>query len=474
MLQKKEFKSRPPNAGMTGLPRRRRERSQPARLRLRRQSLPTGLPSPVTPRQELRRQSLPRRQEEDPFIQRLCGGKFQVRRQPSAHCPRGRRGHGWERRHDSPRSSHSSKRRRSGERSRPTSSGGSRSRARHTDPTDAPGSGRALGRATEVRPSSSATRHHRHQARSSPDRSTRSGSRQHDRRESVDSVRSGSSYLSRREVQLSPAVPQKTEKRTITVIPSPPRPAHTDDSAGVTGPADSAALADSAGVTGPADSAEANDSAGYESAGVSGQKWTSRRLCMTQQLWLTQHSIRIRQVTTQQAHRTQQATTRHFHMTQLGMARHNHKTRHVTTWQGVTGRQPRVLRQGLRQLINKTLPLSLMSAVSCSRLFRGTSTRQPYWTSCQCGLSCNEAWTGVWLETPSPGPLFRHRQLLMIILHLEDQRLQSGVPGLQTDNPRRPSNVPEGWMNPEIPHVLDLPLEGLPPQNLAPGILLQL
>ena len=66
---------------------------------------------------------------------------------------------------------------------------------------------------------------------------------------------------------MSPAVPQKTEKRTITVIPSPPRPAHTDDSAGVMGPADSAALADSAGVTGPADSAEANDSAGYESAG---------------------------------------------------------------------------------------------------------------------------------------------------------------------------------------------------------------
>ena len=50
MLQKKEFKSRPPNAGMTGRPRQRRERSQLARLRLRRQSLPTGLPGPVTRR----------------------------------------------------------------------------------------------------------------------------------------------------------------------------------------------------------------------------------------------------------------------------------------------------------------------------------------------------------------------------------------------------------------------------------------
>ena len=58
MLQKKEFKSRQPNVGMMGRPSRRRERSQPARLRLRRQSLPTGLPSPMAPRQRLRRQCL--------------------------------------------------------------------------------------------------------------------------------------------------------------------------------------------------------------------------------------------------------------------------------------------------------------------------------------------------------------------------------------------------------------------------------
>ena len=255
-----EFKSRQPNAGMTGRPSRIRERSQPARLRLRRQSLPTGLPSPMTPRPRLRRQCLPTSLPGPETRRSPCYPAclwWEVPGPMAAQClpgptvlntidhagDRGRRGHGSERCHDSPRSSHSSRRRRSGERSRPTSSGGSSSRARHTDPKDVMGSGRASERATKVQPSSSAARHHCHQARSSPDRRSRSGSRQHDRRESVDGVRSGSSYMSRREVQLSPAVPQKTE-RTITVIPSPPRPAHTDDSAGVTGPADSAALAD--------------------------------------------------------------------------------------------------------------------------------------------------------------------------------------------------------------------------------------
>ena len=136
----------------------------------------------------------------------------------------------------------------------------------HADPTDAPGSGRASGRATEVRPSSSATHHQRHHSRSSADRRSRSGSQHHDRHESVDRVRSGSSYACRHEVQLSPVAPQQTEKRTITVIPSPPRPAEMNDLAGVTGPADSAALADSAGVTGPTDSTHPPDSAGDDSA----------------------------------------------------------------------------------------------------------------------------------------------------------------------------------------------------------------
>ena len=58
MLQKKEFKPCQPNVGMMGRPIRRRERSQPVCLRLRRQSLPTNLPSPMTPRPRLRRQCL--------------------------------------------------------------------------------------------------------------------------------------------------------------------------------------------------------------------------------------------------------------------------------------------------------------------------------------------------------------------------------------------------------------------------------
>ena len=151
---------------------------------------------------------------------------------------RNRWSHGSERRHNSPRSRHSP-RRRSGERARPTSSsGGSSSRARHADLADAPGSGHASGKAMEVQPSSSSTRHQRHHSRSSGDH------------RSLSSERSGSSYVSRREVQLFLVVPQAPVRRTITVIPSPPRPARMDKSTSVTGPTDLAALADSAGVTG--------------------------------------------------------------------------------------------------------------------------------------------------------------------------------------------------------------------------------
>ena len=41
-------------------------------------------------------------------------------------------------------------------------------------------------------------------------------------------------------MELSTAVPEAHEKRTITVIQSPPRPAPDEDSAGVTGPAETA------------------------------------------------------------------------------------------------------------------------------------------------------------------------------------------------------------------------------------------
>ena len=163
-------------------------------------------------------------------------GTKESERYRSRNGDQGRQGHGSERHHDSPRSRHSP-RRRSGERTRPTSlSGGCSFRSRQADSTDAPGSGRASGRATEVRPSSSSTHHQHHHrflsssSRSSADRKSRSESHHHHGRwESVDKEKSGSSYVSRREVQLSPVAPQKTEKRTITVIPLPPRPAGVDD-----------------------------------------------------------------------------------------------------------------------------------------------------------------------------------------------------------------------------------------------------
>ena len=104
--------------------------------------------------------------------------------------------------------------------------------------------------------------------------------------------------------------------------------------------------------------------------GISGKKWTSRRLCTTQQLLPTQHRIRTQQVLTQHAHRTQLATTRHIHRIQQVMTQHTHRTQHVMTRQGVTGQQPRVPWQGLRQLLDKTLSWFLMSAVSCSPLPR--------------------------------------------------------------------------------------------------------
>ena len=183
---------------------------------------------------------------------------------------------GSERRHESPRARHSPRRRESGERPRPSSSlGQSGSKSKQVDSTD-------------VRPSSTHLDHH---PRASVDQSLPSSSRasvdrrslpeqhHHGRRDSVDKDQSGSSHVFRRDVELSPAVLEPPEKRTITVIQSPPRPAGDDDSAGVMGPADSAEVAelaedqDSPGVDEPAvveDSAGDADPAQEEdSAGVS-------------------------------------------------------------------------------------------------------------------------------------------------------------------------------------------------------------
>ena len=251
---------------------------------------------------------------------------------------RGRRGHGSERHHDSPRSRHSP-RCRSGERTQPTSlSGGCSSRSRQADSTDAPGSGRASGRATEVRPSSSSTHHQHHHrflsssSRSSADRKSQSESHHHHGIwESVDKEKSGSSYVSRREVQLSPVAPQETEKRTITVIPSPPRP-----------------------------------------AGVVWRARQTRQLWPPQQVWQarrTQQRCRTPQVTSQQGIRTRQRLmsprlwttrqvlpTRHRSMTWQVSTQHSHRTQQWTTQQGVTGLLPRVPQQGLLQLQDRTLP----------------------------------------------------------------------------------------------------------------------
>ena len=114
----------------------------------------------------------------------------------------------------------------------------------------------------------------------------------HRRQENEDKDHTGSSHVSRRDVELTTAIPDPPEKRTITVISSPARPSADDDSAGVTGPEDSARPSDSAededwarvdksavvdDSAGDANSAEEKDSAvadpteHEDSAGTAGQ-----------------------------------------------------------------------------------------------------------------------------------------------------------------------------------------------------------
>ena len=158
---------------------------------------------------------------------------------------RNRQSHGSDRRQDSPRSQHSSRHdsgRREGKRAQPTSLGGSSSR-RQADSTGGPGSSRVSSRATDVWPSGCSYHSHHHHRKSLGDRRSLSssslrasadhksppGHHQDGRRESAEM--SGSSYVSRREVQLSPAVAQSQERRTIMVIPSPAWPEHVEESA---------------------------------------------------------------------------------------------------------------------------------------------------------------------------------------------------------------------------------------------------
>ena len=183
---------------------------------------------------------------------------------------RKRRSHGYDRRQDSPRhhaSRHNSGRR-EGKRARPTSSGGSSSR-RQADSTGGSGSIR-VPRATDARSSASSSHAHHHHRKSSGDRRSLSSSSSrasadrksppghHRERKRESAERSGSSYVSRREVQLSPAITQSPEKRTITVIPSSARPDHVEETAAevedpatMTGPSEV--------VDGPADDGPASD-----------------------------------------------------------------------------------------------------------------------------------------------------------------------------------------------------------------------
>ena len=205
--RKMPFNFRLPSIRVTGRP-RRRERKQPQGLglRLRRQILPAGLPGPVSRRSLVSSSmSVVGRPRSDGVKSGTTGSE----RHRSRSGERSRRSHGYDRRHDSPRSHHSSRhdsgRRESGERARHTSLGGSSSR-RQADATGAPGSSRVSARAADVRPSGSSTHSHHHHHKSSDDRRSLSSSssrasvdrrsppghhQDHGRRES--SERSGSS-----------------------------------------------------------------------------------------------------------------------------------------------------------------------------------------------------------------------------------------------------------------------------------------
>ena len=262
-----------PSVRATGRPIPREPRQQQVLgRRLRRCSnLPADLPGPVNPRSPWLPACLVGRPSSD--------GSEHHRSRSGDHK---RRSHGSDRRQDSPRhhSSTYDSGRWEGERARPTSSGGSSSR-RQADSTGGLGSSRVSLRATDVQPSGSSSHsyHHHHKSsgdrrslssssssRASADRKSPPGHHQDGRHESAE--RFGSSYVSRWEVQLSPAVTQSPERRTITVIPSPTQPEHVEESAaevddparvtGLTEAVDQPA-GDSPASDGPADDDPASD-----------------------------------------------------------------------------------------------------------------------------------------------------------------------------------------------------------------------
>ena len=119
--------------------------------------------------------------------------------------------------------------------------------------------------------------------------------------------------MSRRDVELSTAVPEAHEKRTITVIQSPPRPAPDDDSAGVMGPAETADSDEDSSR--PADPADDDDLVGgAEPAGeddsavdaVSAEEVRTRQVLPTRQIMRTQHLPTQQGGQTRQVNRPQQ------------------------------------------------------------------------------------------------------------------------------------------------------------------------
>ena len=162
---------------------------------------------------------------------------------------------GSSRRHESPWARHSPRRHESGERTRPSSSSGrSSSRSKHgVDSMAHPGSTRPSGKATDVRPSSTHHHHHHHPRATVDQRSLPSSSHatvdqrslpssshatvdhrslpeqhHHRRHENEAKDQPGSSHVSRRDMELTTAVPDPAEKRTVTVIQSLARPAADD------------------------------------------------------------------------------------------------------------------------------------------------------------------------------------------------------------------------------------------------------
>ena len=283
---------------------------------------------------------------------------------------------------------------------------------------------------------------------SSVDRRSLAESRHHHGRE-----KSEAPYVSRREIQLSPVVPQTTEKRTITVIPSPPRPLPLANSAGVMGPADSAALADSAGVRGLTGSAEPDDSLDYESAEALGTMVDDEPEVVCDSAAVADQAQDDDPAVADSAHSQKPAGD------DLARGDRSADQDTPTGTTPVTG-QDTSMGSDASSLTFPSLPRTISQATLVDFI--------SMWTLMQHRMD-----TGRHLRTPSPGPLLTLHQPDPYRLHLEELGPQWGVPGLQTNNPGRQLDVPGGRMSPETLLVYIRPSGDRHRQNLATGTLLQ-